>query len=203
MKTEITLLTHRVPALCLCIHFCPETPRFNIVQVAAPACEPLKISINQPIIQHRSTSLIRTSTPPTPTIHTLNHLPSFPTSSGLIPLTLSSFPFPFPFPALILLSPSSSPLQNRLRHPTNTRRTKIRLLGLNTPDTAQLLIPLLLPLSDQRRIRVAVLQQPVVELAADGVLGVEEVVDVAAALVGDAVDGPEGFVAFEGCGSCG
>ena len=44
--------------------------------------------------------------------------------------------------------------------------------------TTDLLVALLLPLGDQIRVRVAVLQQPVVELLADGFLLVVEVVDV-------------------------
>lgn len=49
-------------------------------------------------------------------------------------------------------------LQLRPRHPTDTRAVEIRLLGLNTPQTAQLLIPLLLPLCNQRRVGVVVLE---------------------------------------------
>lgn len=86
-------------------------------------------------------------------------------------------------------------LQLRLRHPTDTRRIEIRLLGLYAPQTTQLLVPLPLPLRDQLRVRVPVLQQPVVQLLGYSLLLVVEFVDVAAALVADLEDGPEGGVA--------
>lgn len=57
-------------------------------------------------------------------------------------------------------------------------------------NTTYLLIPLLLPLRDEHGIGVAVLEQPVVQGLRDGLLLVVELVDVAAALVGDLEDGP-------------
>lgn len=49
---------------------------------------------------------------------------------------------------------------------------------------------MLLPLGDEYGVGVAVLEQPVVQGAADGLLLVVELVDVAGALVGDLEDGP-------------
>jgi hypothetical protein len=45
-------------------------------------------------------------------------------------------------------------------------------------DSTHLLIALLLPLCDQHRIGVVVLEQPVVQLLADGFLLVVQIVDV-------------------------
>lgn len=58
-----------------------------------------------------------------------------------------------------------------------------------------LLIPSLLPLGDQHGVRITVLEQPLVQLARDGLLLVVELVDVAAPLVRDLEDGPQGLVA--------
>lgn len=52
------------------------------------------------------------------------------------------------------------------------------------------LIALLLPLRNQHRVRVPVFQQPVVKLPPDGLLLIVQVVDVAAALMGDLEDLP-------------
>lgn len=49
---------------------------------------------------------------------------------------------------------------------------------------------MLLPLGDEHSIRIPVLEQPFVQLLADGLLFVVELVDVATALVGDLEDGP-------------
>jgi len=81
-------------------------------------------------------------------------------------------------------------LQLRLGHPADARRVEVGLLGLHAPQAAQLLVPLLLPLGDEHRVRVAVLEQVLVQLLADGLFFVVELVDVAAALVGDLEDGP-------------
>jgi hypothetical protein len=106
-----------------------------------------------------------------------------------------------------------------LRHPADTRRSEIRLLGLNTSHTAKLhnrqhcathpilpllfapihtylLIPLLLPLGNQRRIAIPILEQPVVQLSAYGLFLVVHVVDIAASLVRYLEDGPDHFVLF-------
>lgn len=53
-----------------------------------------------------------------------------------------------------------------------------------------LLVALLLPLGDQHGVRIAVLEEPVVELLADGLLLVVELVYVPAPLVGDLEYGP-------------
>lgn len=83
------------------------------------------------------------------------------------------------------------PLQRGLRHTTNTRAREIRLLGLHTPQTTQLLITLLLPLGNKVCVCVPVLQQPVVELLRDGLAFVVQVVDVARARVRDLEDRPQ------------
>lgn len=99
-----------------------------------------------------------------------------------------------------------------LGHAAYACRIKVRLFRLHTLQTAQLLhavsicflerkegktyllIPGLLPLGDQHGICVAVLEQPLVQLAGDGLLLVVELVDVAAALMRDLEDGPHGLV---------
>lgn len=86
------------------------------------------------------------------------------------------------------------PPQLRLRHTTDTAATEVGLLSLHTPETAQLLIPLLLPLGNQLLVRVLVLEQPLVELFRDGLALVVEVVDVAGARVRDLEDRPKGLV---------
>ena len=114
--------------------------------------------------------LIATGTSPTPTAHTLH-------SSTTFPLSITS-------------------LQPRFRHPTDTSGTEIRLLSLHAPQTTQLLIPLLLPFGYQHRIRVPILQQPLVQFLRNRAACVVQVVDVAAAGVGDLEDGPEDLVSF-------
>lgn len=57
-----------------------------------------------------------------------------------------------------------------------------------------MLIPLLLPLCNQIRVAVVVLEQPLVQLLADGLLLVVELVDVAGALMCDLEDRPHGFL---------
>ena len=145
---------------------------------------------------------ITASTPPTPTVHTLytRHLRT--TSSTTSPATtLHQRPTLSSLPILLLLRLRLRPLhQPRLRHPTHTRPTEIRLLRLHTPQTTQLLVPLLLPLRDQRPVRVLVLQQPLVELLGDGFARVVQVVDVAGPGVGYLENGPERFVFFEAGG---
>ena len=69
-------------------------------------------------------------------------------------------------------------LQLLSRHTTNARAVEVRLLGLDTPEAAELLVALLLPLGDEIAVRVSVLQQPVVERLGDGLFLVVEVVDV-------------------------
>jgi hypothetical protein len=63
-------------------------------------------------------------------------------------------------------------------------------------SSTYLLVALLLPLGNQHRIRVPVLEQPLVQLPADGLLLVVQVVDVARALVRDLENGPCHFVLF-------
>lgn len=116
-------------------------------------------------------ALVTARTPSTPTIHTLNAAPSRAIPS-LLPI----------------------PLQPGLGHPTNTSPLEIRLFCLHTPQTTQLLVPLLLPLGDQIPVRVPVLEQPLVQRLADGFARVVQVVDVAGAGVRDLEDRPEGLV---------
>ncbi len=118
---------------------------------------------NLPSSAPAATYSIRTGTAPTPTIHTLYHLPT------------SSF---FPFLTTTTTVPLT-PLQRRLGHPTDTGTAEVGLLGLDALDTAQLLVALLLPLGDQRRVGVVVLEQVVVQRLRDGGARVVQVVDVA------------------------
>ena len=66
-------------------------------------------------------------------------------------------------------------------HTADTSAVEIGLLRLNAPQTAQLLIALLLPLRNQVAISVAVLEKPIVELLGDGFLLVVEIIDVSRA----------------------
>lgn len=85
-------------------------------------------------------------------------------------------------------------LQAGLWHATDAGPGKVCLFGLDTSQTTQLLIALLFPLCDQVGIGIAVLQQPVVKRFGDCLALVVEVVDVAAAGVGDLEDWPKNFV---------
>lgn len=77
-----------------------------------------------------------------------------------------------------------------LGNTADARRSEVRLLRLDTPRATQLLITLLLPLGDQHGVGIAVFEQIVVKLLADGFFRVVEVVDVSRTLVGDLEDGP-------------
>lgn len=67
---------------------------------------------------------------------------------------------------------------------------KVGLLCLYAPQATKFLVPLLLPLGDQVGVGVAVLEEPIVELFADGLALVVQVVDVPRAGVGYLEDGP-------------
>lgn len=105
----------------------------------------------------------------------------------------------------------------RFRNTADTCRVEVGLFCLDTPKAAELgklvdvqsrrsvvvfyktgrtylLVSLLLPLGNEHGIGVAVLEQPVVQLLANGLFLVVQLVDVAAALVGDLEDGPLGLV---------
>lgn len=110
-----------------------------------------------------------------------------PLSPYLIPRSTPPTPTTHTFDRLLLPQPS-------LGHATDARSVKVILLGLYAAQTAQLLVALLLPLGDEVRVAVAVLQQPVVEVLAYGLLVVVEVVDVTGALVRDLEDGPGALV---------
>lgn len=81
-------------------------------------------------------------------------------------------------------------LESRLWHAADAGRVEVCLVGLDAAQAAQLLVALLLPLGNEKGISVAVLEQPLVQLPADGLLLVVEFVDVAAPLVRDLEDGP-------------
>jgi hypothetical protein len=55
-----------------------------------------------------------------------------------------------------------------LRHTTHTRGPKIRLLGLNTLQTTQLLITLFLPPRNKIRIRIILFQKPLIKFRRNG-----------------------------------
>lgn len=61
---------------------------------------------------------------------------------------------------------------------TDTRGPEIGLFCLDATGAAKLLIALLLPLGNQHGICVSVLEEVVVELPADGLLLIIQVVDV-------------------------
>lgn len=85
---------------------------------------------------------------------------------------------------------------------TDTRRSEVGLLGLNTAGAAKLLITLLFPLGNQHSICVSILEEIVVELLADGFLLIVQVVDVSRTLMCDLEDGPRHLVlllSFVGC----
>lgn len=69
-------------------------------------------------------------------------------------------------------------LQLSAWHSADTSAVEIGLLRLDTSQTAQFLVALLLPLRDQVGIGVAVLQQPIVKLLRYGFLLVIEVIDI-------------------------
>ena len=72
-------------------------------------------------------------------------------------------------------------LQLSAWHTADTSAVEIGLLRLNAPQTAQLLVALLLPLRNQVAISVAVLEKPIVQLLGDGFLLVVEIIDVSRA----------------------
>lgn len=76
-------------------------------------------------------------------------------------------------------------LHIRSRYSADACAVEVGLLRLDASKAAKLLVALLLPLGDQHRVRISVLQQPIVQLLADGLLLVVQLVDVAAALVSD------------------
>ena len=85
-------------------------------------------------------------------------------------------------------------LQLPLRHATNTVRSEVRVARLYAPQTAQVLVALLLPLRDEVAVCDTLAEAVIVEFLADGPFSlVVEVEDVARALVVDAEDRPEGF----------
>lgn len=81
-----------------------------------------------------------------------------------------------------------------LRHPTHTRRPKIRLLRLNTFQATQLFIALFLPPRNQIRIRIILLQQPLIQVRRNRLALIVKVVDVPGPLVVDLEYRPQGFV---------
>jgi len=111
-----------------------------------------------------------------------------------------------PLPCLCLITASTPPtstvhtLHHRalrqlgLRHPTHTRRPKIRLLGLNTFQATQLFIALFLPPRNQIRIRIILLQQPLIQLRRNRLALIVKIVDVPGPLVVDLEYRPQGFV---------
>lgn len=119
------------------------------------------------------------------------------------PLQSRNNPTPFSFSLIASGTPSAPTahalhilalLQLGLGYAADARRVEVGLLGLNAAQTAQLLVAVLLPLGNQHRVRVSVLEQPLVQLLADGFLLVVELVDVPAPLVRNLEDGPFGLV---------
>lgn len=66
-------------------------------------------------------------------------------------------------------------------HTANACAVEVGLLGLDTSQTAQLFIALLLPFRNQIAVGVAILEKPIIELLGDGFLLVIEIIDVSRA----------------------
>ena len=84
----------------------------------------------------------------------------------------------------------SSVLQFGLGHAADAIRTEVGVPGLNASQTAEILVSLLLPFGDQVFVRQSLFDGEVVEFLGDGFPLVEEVVEIARALVMDLEDGP-------------
>ena len=80
-----------------------------------------------------------------------------------------------------------------LGHTAYAIRTEISIPRLNTLQTAQILVALLLPFGDQILVGDLFVDAKVIKLATDGLALVEQVVNVAGLLVVDLEDGPENF----------
>ena len=65
-----------------------------------------------------------------------------------------------------------------LRHPADAGAVEVGLLCLYASGAAQVFIALLLPLCDERRVGVVILQQPVVKLFAYCLASIVEVIYV-------------------------
>ena len=76
-------------------------------------------------------------------------------------------------------------------HATYAGGVEVGFGCLDAAQTAELLVPWLLPLGNQVGVGVALLEQPVVQLARDGLALVKEVVDVPRPLVVYLEDGRE------------
>lgn len=78
-------------------------------------------------------------------------------------------------------------------NPTNALRPEVGVLSLNAAQAAKLFVAVSFPFRNQSGVSHALLQAPFVEVAADGFSGVEQVVNVAGALVVDLEDWPGGL----------
>jgi hypothetical protein len=76
-------------------------------------------------------------------------------------------------------------LQLGFRYAADTVGREVRVSSLDTAETAEVLIPLLLPLSDQVLVSYLLLDTVVVEFSGDGLPPVEEVEDVSGFLMMD------------------
>lgn len=85
-------------------------------------------------------------------------------------------------------------LQVRRRYATDARRSKIRVLGLDAAQAAQLLVAGFLPLGNECRIGVFLVQRELVHFARDFAMHVVLLVDVATALVVQTEDRPEDLI---------
>lgn len=74
-------------------------------------------------------------------------------------------------------------LELGLGHAAHAVRAKVGVPSLDTLQTAQVLVALLLPLGDQVRVGDLLVDAKVVQLATDGLALVEQVVDIARLLV--------------------
>lgn len=78
-----------------------------------------------------------------------------------------------------------------LRHAANAVGALVRVARLDTPQTTEALVALLPPLGNQRAVSDAFVETVLVQLTADGLALVEQVIDVARALMVDSKNGPQ------------
>ena len=84
-------------------------------------------------------------------------------------------------------------LQFVFRDPADAVRAEVRVTCLDAAQTADILVPGLLPLGDQSSVRNLFFDAVVIQLFGNGLPLVEQVIDVSCPLVVDLKDRPQGF----------
>lgn len=87
----------------------------------------------------------------------------------------------------------SALLQLRLGHPAYAVRSEVRVSRLDASQAAQILVARFLPFGDQICVGDLFAHTIVVELPADGLASIEQIVDVSGLLMVDLENGPERF----------